>query len=531
MLSLPIWVVDPDGKPVAGAVVVPWALRCSQGHGPWHVGGFGDSDPPTLTTGANGRADVPYPRYALASERVHTTGVTLSIDHKDFVYVGDEHVDVPIEEPNPHLVTLERGARVEIIPMENGQPAPPEGLYAMCSDGRVWTPGVWPTITADGALRLPALPASKGQVIVVRLDGERATHFSRITDLELNEGETLRERFELRPAVRITGKFSENVPRPVSHGRLKLQTLPKERAPSNLNWFTWAPVAADGTFTIEAWPAGEAAQLTALCDGYIAESGAAPAGVEARPVPAGFLRPQVFSSADQARPVAVRMVPTTQVAVETVDQHGRPIAGVKVGAYPNVAWWNGGAQVYCSPLARAERALVQRDWWACIDEPYAPPFSTTTDASGHGELELPAGRHRVYAKHSDYELPIVRGRRERRVVLAAGEPATVRLVLVPKGTDYLGECDKLAGALFGCTGEQCRRLIDDPGFRDKMNKVRIEYDAAEDPTDPKVLRHVYSELGQAFDGLGDDQEAAKWRRKAAEQAAKLAPAKNAPVKP
>ena len=35
MLKLPVRVVDADGKPMANAKVTPWALRSSQGHGPW----------------------------------------------------------------------------------------------------------------------------------------------------------------------------------------------------------------------------------------------------------------------------------------------------------------------------------------------------------------------------------------------------------------------------------------------------------------------------------------------------------------
>ena len=35
MLKLPVRVVDADGKPVANAKIIPWALRSSQGHGTW----------------------------------------------------------------------------------------------------------------------------------------------------------------------------------------------------------------------------------------------------------------------------------------------------------------------------------------------------------------------------------------------------------------------------------------------------------------------------------------------------------------
>ena len=57
MVSLPVHVVDPDGKPVARATVAPWALRCSQGHGLWTPEGFGKSKPAKLSTDDAGNCE------------------------------------------------------------------------------------------------------------------------------------------------------------------------------------------------------------------------------------------------------------------------------------------------------------------------------------------------------------------------------------------------------------------------------------------------------------------------------------------
>src|SRR6478672_9755359 len=118
MVSLSVHVVDPDGKPVAHAKVVPWALRCSQGHGLWRPDGFGKSKPPEYTTDDAGSCEVKYPRYAIADERVLTTEVTLSIDHPGFALTSYEGVNVPRSETGPHKAELKRGATVEIVPME-----------------------------------------------------------------------------------------------------------------------------------------------------------------------------------------------------------------------------------------------------------------------------------------------------------------------------------------------------------------------------------------------------------------------------
>jgi hypothetical protein len=218
------------------------------------------------------------------------------------------------------------------------------------------------------------------------------------------------------------------------------------------------------------------------------------------------------------------MTPLVRCAIETVDQNGTPVPGVKIGSCPNVGWWNIGSQIYCTMLVRGERLLVERDYRACVEDAFPQPFTTTTDAEGRGFLELPVGHEDLYVEHNGYELPVVRGRRDQRISLVAGATTTARLVLQPKGTEHLGEWDKLAGVLFGCTGEQCRRLLDDPGFRANMDVVRELLDSAKDPTDPAVLTAAYLATAAAFDQLDDKQEAAKWRLKAAEQAAKLMPA-------
>lgn len=524
MLSIPIRIVDPEGKPLPKAVVVPWALRCSQGHGRWQPDGFGSGKPPTLTTDEQGAVEVPFPKYAIADEKVLTTEVTLSIDHPDFSYEPYEFIDIPRKETGPHTIKLKPGAKVEIRPVdEAGKPASLTGLHAIWSDSRSWQPGADATPTADGLLRILPMPIGKGQVLLVRLDGERATHMSRIVDLVLTPGDVTHTDIELLPVRRTLGRISDVVPRPVKNGRVKLETLSKKNSDNNVTWFTWAPIAADGTFAIDDWPSGESMQIIALCDGYMAESGAPPEVEQRKPTgPDPFHRPQVFSPADQAEGIVLQMRPTARCEVEAVDTSGKPVAGARIGSSPNVCWWNSGSQIYCSPLVRGERVLIKRDYSAAIDEAFRSPYSTKTDKSGKAYLELPPGNEELYAEHDGYELPITRGRRDQRIKLTLGETNVVKLVLQPKGSEHLGEWDKLGGVLFGCTGEQCRRLLNDPDFRAKMAKVKEMLDAAPDPNNPAVLSVAYMATADAFDALGDKEETVNWRRKAAMQIQKLA---------
>ena len=70
------------------------------------------------------------------------------------------------------------------------------------------------------------MPPGKNSVLVVKLDGQRATHFSKIVDFELTAGEPKTIDVPLRPSLRIQGVLSDNVPRPIRQGRIMTRTLP-----------------------------------------------------------------------------------------------------------------------------------------------------------------------------------------------------------------------------------------------------------------------------------------------------------------
>jgi hypothetical protein len=286
-----------------------------------------------------------------------------------------------------------------------------------------------------------------------------------------------------------------------------------------VEWYTWSPIAEDGSFVIENWPAGEDIQIIALCDGFMAESGEPPAVVDSSVAADAYCRPQVFSPSEE--PIMLRMTPMVRCSIEAVDKAGSPLAGVEVFSWPNVGWWNGGSQIYCDMLARSECVVIKRDYRQCLDQGFPDLWRTTTDAKGHATLDLPARTNRLAARHADYELPVVQGRRDRTIRVVADQSNAVRLVLQPKGSEQLGDWDKLAGVLFGCTGEHCRRLLNDPAFRAKMDTVRKSLQEAEDPTDPLLLTAAYAAIADAFEELGDTEEAIKWRMKASQQAARL----------
>jgi hypothetical protein len=156
-VELAVRVVDPDGKPVSNAKVTPWALRSSQGHGWWRMDDKRSGvDPRDVLTDAEGNAAVRYPYFRDLQERIRTTSVSLQIDHPDFAYTGDLHIDAPLETPGPYVVTLIAGIPLEIHPKLDGDSTDLDHVFALWSDGRSWQAGAAPTKVASRCEQRPA---------------------------------------------------------------------------------------------------------------------------------------------------------------------------------------------------------------------------------------------------------------------------------------------------------------------------------------------------------------------------------------
>jgi hypothetical protein len=520
MITVNVRVVDDLGTPVAGVELNPWALRSGQGHGNWpeKIG----VKPQAVTTDVKGEAQVAYPRYAIPPEFVQTTEVTLSVDHPDYVYESHNAVNVPVEDGHVHIIELKRGGVLEVEPIENNKPAPVDNLHAIWSDSRWYQSKGISLKDIEGKLRIPTMAAGKGQVMLVRVDGEHATHFSSIIDVDLIAGETTSIKAELLPAIRIEGLLGPEVPRPIKEGRVVARSLAADKSWNHVTWGSWAKIDNDGRFIIDRWPSTEPIQITALTNRYIGQSGTQPAEVVDPPRnPDFFRRPQVTYPDKFDQPINVAMEPLGECQVHVSDEEGKPLPNITVSSNPNVGWWNDGSQIYCDSLYSFEKFLINRDSSFGRNTSLPRAFSTKSDAFGTATLYLPTRKESLYAGSEDYVLPIDRGRRTTSIEVVSGETTRIDLVLEKTGQEFLGDWDKLAGVLFGCTGEECRRLLEDPGFRKRITAVRVKFDEAENIKDPNLLKNAFSEISAAFDEVGDQEEVARWRQKAEDQASKL----------
>ncbi len=306
-------------------------------------------------------------------------------------------------------------------------------------------------ISEQGTVRLPPMAEGKNEFMLVRLDGDTPSHFSPIqkVTIEGTEG-VIQQEADLVPAVRVEGKLSDNVSRPVSNGRVNVMTIPAGDSWQEVTWSASVRVATDGSFVISSWPSGEPMQLTALCDGFIAESGEAPAMVKPERAAGPHLRAQVFMNPSESK-LTVQMTPMATCNLTVLNGFDKPIDGVNVASWPNIGWWNGGSQGYCSPMGDYVDFLRTGEYKR--PDPDAPngeePFCGTTDEGGQVSIDLPVGAFRLYAEHKRYQLPIIRGDREVVVRSEKAGPFDFKMVMQPKGLDVLGDWEDLCGLVFG----------------------------------------------------------------------------------
>lgn len=519
--TLPIRVVNEAGEPVAGVKIKPWALRSSQGHGTWNQKSKRKDllAPVEVVTKADGTVDIAYPNFSNPSEKIKTLAVSFNADHPDYTF-KTVHLDVPAKGGIREEILLEQGALVLIKPLLEGELAKQDDLYVITSGNRGLLKRSAREMNEAGLLRLPILEASKVAIRVVRIVDEQATHFGPLLVLDLKKGVTTQHTIELAPVLTVKGRLTCDNQVTYGKGRVNYTTLLSERSFPDAGWHGWAPVNADGTFSFT-WPANESLQIIAMTQKMIATQGEAPKVVKNAPTPDPRERAHVFSPKELLETIEVPMRRLVPCEVLAVDDKGQPLEGIRVSACPNIHWWNSGSQIYCDFCIRPESILSsdESNYWN--DFVPVAEFSQVTDAVGKVTLMLPEGSESISAGGKGYEMPIALGRRSVKVKLNIGETTKLKIVMQPRGQEQLGDWDKLAGIVFGCSTREGKRICALPGVKVKVAKFRDLLNEAENPRDPKILVEAYSYIVDVLTEAGDAEEASKWQSKVDEQKALL----------
>ncbi|MES1213571.1 MAG: carboxypeptidase-like regulatory domain-containing protein, partial [Singulisphaera sp.] len=319
-----IRIVNPQGAPVAGATVVPWAVRSKQGHGSWRVPGDDHSQPPTMTTDAEGRGEFAFPRFLDKDEKFPAEQFSCRVAHPDFA--GSTYNDVPVEGDafkEESTITIHPGARIEITPFAEGQELNLDHVYVQWSGdapSRAKNP-----VNERGAMELPHLPAENELLQIVYVPEEGPALYSEPKKLELKDGDHHQLRMELKPGVRVEGWLEGPVERPVKEGRVIGEVIIwDDQVEGNISWRFASTMRLDGSFVFESVPRGDL-QVIALCNGAMAADGEAPDFAQDHEKQQGanfFCRPQVFKLRDETTRIMVKMTPTADCQVQVAGPDG-----------------------------------------------------------------------------------------------------------------------------------------------------------------------------------------------------------------
>lgn len=425
--------------PVAGASLRLYACRCEEDPGSHYGWPQDNTDVPTeYTSDEGGVVELQYPvKFGSPDNWKTLNQISMMVTHAEFV--PDEiHIDPRLKKTTKQL---EAGCELSFSAIDAGR-NPVEIGVMMAGPGRA---AKW--IREQGIVRSRAIPDGVWQTLVVapRPDGRHL--FSDVLPVRLRDQQRVRfHNLPLTPGLRLTGRLSDNVPRPVVDGRIQAFCLPQpagrlhDREDPSVAWEANTLIDADGSFEFASLPRSGTIQLIAICQGWVGAD-------QDVPEEHGTFKQGMFVALDEQQiqdgsfDVVVPMEPTGSLLVTVLKPDGSPLAGAKVATNPNEYRWLAGSTILGS----------KRDWIDSVraqmngtedplyrrgerDEP-VPVFQAITDERGQVVLSgIPCDReYQVGAYHDDYTMPEGdRGRRQQeRYVCKRDEQATATIQLQP----------------------------------------------------------------------------------------------------
>ncbi len=441
-------VVRPDGKPLEGAMVTPSGLRSEQSPG----SGFGWSEKQhgpllTVVTDGHGVAEVSYPKWTALKAAMLTSGITVAVEHPDFV--TQMNVECSIDSTIPP-VTLSEGGRVRLRVFRSDQTEPVTDFVANISGEHYQKAG-----TLDGETRLsPVLSLGEHFCRVVHLDKERGTQFGELIRFNSTAGKTEELEVRLQPGLNVRGRLDAAVPRPVNNGFV-IAVVADETTDGDYNkslsWQDWVAVKSNGEFEFSGLPPASNVRLLAYCDGFVSRQ---PAPTDApehmRRSQAWCSLPQFFKISGPELLAEVVMEPAATARFKVVDARGQALAGVEVGLSPNVIYSTGStlfgqsgrsSESLGKTFANLGEVLRSSKWWDHEAPPHPdvlrPKFGAKSDTSGEVFIQnIPArGQQQVYVSHDKL---VVRGQTrppfEARILMESqpGRTELLTITMEPK---------------------------------------------------------------------------------------------------
>jgi len=455
-----IRVVDPNGKPIVGAVVQPTGMRTKEGPyaGGWYGWRYSGKNPPneSIRTSSDGVADVSYPKFVF--ERIETGKICFSVSHPDFVAEDVERVvstSLPEGAPlrlrlenillrlrgksstaRPSAVVLQKGAVLRVAALQGNRAATDLMLFAQVSKMQD-DPTDCTERPEGGVLVVRKIGAGKHFVRVIGKEADGTLWFSEVFEIKSASGQTNDVSVPLMPGVSIRGEIDDAVPRPVMGGRVVINVWPQgiKAEDGAQRWHAWSPVREDGGFEISSLPKGEL-EIVAMCDGFISTNG---------PGNGRMRYPQKHVLGSDGLSIIVGMEETAVLQVWLKDDKGIPVKDAKLMTWPNVRYGDYWSTIVMSDCYNdVDMLTASREKKREIWERNVKDFQAQTDTNGFGTLiNLPPTTDELSVEHARYALQPVgtaMGGQTRSVNLQLNSFQTNRLYLrlEPKNQSEIG---------------------------------------------------------------------------------------------
>ncbi len=366
-----IRVVDDQGRPVAGAKIVPRGIRALPMVASayrWDSHEFSYGVPPEpVTTDATGQAQLPYPRqirfpYEGAETDMQTRALILAVYHPEYSPTVEQNYQTSgRQEP----LVMHPGARLKLSGYIASPEQPVAGVLPRISN---WNISLKEVMQIDnGVCTINGLPVGPHYIRLVYWPEKGTPRFSDPVRLEAQAGQTYALNLELKPAMRVEGQLDSSVPRPVRNGYVQVHVSYPTQPHSDAGydyWNDWSRIAEDGTFHIDAMPQG-ALQAVGVCDGYTWKA----PGLDTEPGYGPSALAQTFTPQGDAAHIVLTMQPAATYEVHVVDPDGQPIEGAQVRFTALGRWFSSRMQVV-EPLRRTSDLVLamrrgqnpSRDW-------------------------------------------------------------------------------------------------------------------------------------------------------------------------
>jgi len=256
-------VVRPNGKPIPGAEIFVSGLRAIKES----ASAYSNSQKPTLVvTDANGMARVPYPTFVI--ENMETGAIIYEVTHPNFVDFKSESssLDASIQ------VMMEAGRHLELSLIDaQSRPVTKDVFFLQASNPL----SEWNSV-GDGVFRSPPLGPSESPLLAIARSRDSFLFSDLIKLPSFTKDDVKLVDIRLTPGRKLSGRLSDNVPRPVHNGKVGLTIAASDSAKPTYAqctfWIDFVDIQEDGTFEFESIPRNFDVQLLATCNDWVSVS-------------------------------------------------------------------------------------------------------------------------------------------------------------------------------------------------------------------------------------------------------------------